>query len=174
MLKFYFYNNSLEPNFKQARISISKNYFSNIPQNISINSDTFVLKDEFHITIIGRTIGNKIYYEIKDDYNVEDILLDIHQFIQERINEISITLDDFYLLEKHYKDELSPRKSIIAKISTTLITDLHQFLNSKYALNLDQGCQPHITLYSLDNILAVGLNYKDDFEKYKVKKIELE
>jgi hypothetical protein len=57
MFQLKIIGNSLEPNFKTFSIEVPKVYFSKLSKSLDVNSTTFFLKDEFHITIIGRTIS---------------------------------------------------------------------------------------------------------------------
>ena len=59
MFELKIIGNSLEPNFKTFSIEVPKVYFSKLSKSLDVNSTTFFLKDEFHITY---TILKNIIY----------------------------------------------------------------------------------------------------------------
>ena len=137
---------------------LRENY--DLPETFEIEGEVFKKKNEFHVSLLCVKNILKIKPEIE-----EEILKSFCEFIQ--INEIKF--EDFTEEFRLAKD--GERKSVVAMCHVSNLDKFNDYLSEKIGLKIPK--QPtHITIYTLEPNVGVGLNSQEELEQ-KSKKIEV-
>jgi hypothetical protein len=128
---------------------------SNLPKTIVIDSKTLSLKSTFHVSLV---CVKNILLAHKDIPNLEKKILDVFcKFVSK--NEISF---------EKYKDEFryakdGERETIVAMCAVSNIEKLFKILNKEFGLETETP-PTHVTLYTLQPDMGIGLNNMSDIE----------
>ncbi|MDA3836302.1 MAG: hypothetical protein PF542_01635 [Nanoarchaeota archaeon] len=134
-------------------------------------------KNEFHLTIIGNENG-KIISEYLEEKGLDknEFYLSLKKDIINLLKDSSFSLkDEFHVLKKEYSRDISReiRYSTLQIIETKLIEKVYSLLLDKYGIDFNGNFpEPHVTIYKQLENFGIGLNSKDDLEKYSIKKVE--
>ena len=140
----------------------------NLPRKVSLDNSIFVLKSEFHATvlpIIKIKEKNKIF-----DTKFDDFIIDYFcRYVENRPIEFIKYTGEFRIASKRDK------KTIIAMCELSNLPDLYKMINEKYNLKLEVP-PAHVTMYTLYNKLGIFIIDSDDINKMtkSVKIPELE
>ncbi len=148
----------------------------NLKKDISLEGIKLYLKDEFHITLLGNENGKFLLNYLKKLNLSKNEIKKFYSNIEKDINEIlkktKITpINNFYFLKKDYnREKKETRYSLIQIVKTNLIKKFFKLLKKRgVKINFDFP-EPHITLYKQKENAGIGLNKKEDLEKYSVKR----
>ena len=147
-----------------------------LKKTINIDNQTLILKDEFHITLLGNTLANELYNHLKrNKKQSQEQIYQSYIKIKNKINQLILTAEisygKYFLLEKEYEEE-TKRESIIQIIKLNVYEEFFKFLEGAFGYYPKRGIPKcHITIYSKNK--PIGLNTYKDFEKYKIKEVEL-
>jgi len=163
-----------------------------LKKTINIDEKTLILKEEFHITFLGSTLADELYKHLKNkkkqsQEQIEQSYLKIENKTKEMlktaeisygtscINEVpkkSLIFDcKCFLLEKKYENQ-EIREAIIQIIKLNIYEEFFKFLEGAFGYYPKRGIPKcHITIYYKNK--PIGLNTYKDFEKYKIKEVEL-
>jgi len=164
-----------------ATVTIDKTHINtNNLANLAKKNGMF-LKEEFHFTVIGFKTGGLIQKKIerKDDFE-KKTFLEIIESLLFSIKWDVIFKDEYYLVEKTYKNQLNPqlpekRKSIIQIVEIKGIQEF--YLQLKDIVNIDFELPfSHITLYTNstlpeNKLSGIGIYSENDFRALSPKKI---
>ena len=142
----------------------------------------YVIKPEFHASIIGLQNGKKLSTRYSDD---SEMIQKIRSLADNFLWEV-ITSQDYFVIEKYYNQEeltksgyqdILPhiRKTIIQKITLPDIEKFYENLTQLTDLDFEIPFA-HITLFAWSDYLpmmtqGIGLYSEDDFEKFCKEKI---
>jgi hypothetical protein len=143
-------------------------------KELALQEGLFLIND-FHITVIGRAIGDDIASRL--DAQSTETKAELTENIDSLIKEFEWsyeTIDEYYLITKQY-EEGEERRSII---QTVVIPELESFytkLNQLLATTFLTPF-PHITLYTTSTksdkkLLGIGVDSQEQFSLLNPKKI---
>lgn len=143
-------------NYKNQFITLADLRVGNIPESLEFEGEKFIVKSEFHITLLAV----KQIAEIIDQHNIEklqsEIVQDFYAFVEE------FPLTKYELLDDVRQVIVGDNKTIIVMAKLKGIEKLFEMLEKKYQKQLP--VQPtHITLYTLptDTFGIPILSYKE-------------
>jgi hypothetical protein len=141
-------------------------------KQITVRGQSFLPKSEFHITIIGRDLGQKIKEKISHDHEKKDLFL---QYISETDWCYEVT-NDIYLFEKEKEVSGNDQKkksihteSIVQMVKVPSLESFYQKIELMTGISIPPR-PVHITLYTHGDPEGIGVNNQIEFnEVYKAK-----
>lgn len=131
-----------------------------IPAEIKVEGVTYFAKKEFHISLLA-----------VEDYAKTDIELDkfvslTKEFLKNNRVYFGKFLNEFRRVNRDY------RSSVVIMVEINGLKELLDYLSENLKINIEYP-PTHITLYTLENGLGIGVNNKSDLEKL-TKPVKLE
>lgn len=168
-----------------AILIIDKNTINLGTPSHTANQLGLIVKDEFHITIIGSETGKEILKSLLSlsDQERNEKINKIHELCESFNWEVALN-DEFYYIQKKYNNPdpsnsemevMEERESIIQLAQITDLEEFYQklnaFLNKQFEIPL-----PHVTLFTKstrdDKMLrGIGIYSSTQFKELKPKKI---
>ncbi len=127
-----------------------------LPQTLEIDGCTLLKKDHFHVSLL--CVKNIL--AVKPDIE-DEILVHFCNFIQNNIIKFEGFTNEFRLA----KD--AERKSVVALCRVSNLHKFAEYLTEKIGIKV--APQPaHVTIYTLQPNISIGLNSTDDMEKKSI------
>jgi hypothetical protein len=144
--------------YKNKSILLADLKIGNLPQTLKVGEDEFVVKPEFHITLlsswgISKVIGSK---------NVElepEAIEEFYKFVE------SFPLTRYKLSNELRFVNVNGNKTIVVMANLDGIDKLFDILSKKYGVKIP--VQPtHVTLYTLPtDRIGIGINSYEELKK---------
>ena len=153
-------------NYENKFIQLADLKLENLPESIEFEGDLFIIKSEFHITLLSVENAAKIIDASNFEILKLEIVNDFHNFVKET------PLVDYELLEELRLVNVEGNKTIIVMTKLHGIENLFNTLSQKYGAEIP--VQPtHITLYTLPpDTFGIPINSYEELEKIS-KPIEI-
>lgn len=153
-------------------IPLSKEEFGLLDRKIQFRDKVFDPKDEVHITVMGRALSGKVAEAIQANPLLESQ-------IGRAIDEMDRTyekLDKMYHVAKGIKpeegggDQIIQAESIIVMVKAPGIERFYERLRQIMG-KVPKVPPLHVTLYTHNYSLGIGLSSQADFDKYVTRKV---
>ena len=130
-------------NYQDRFISLANLKLPDLPASLELGGDRFVVKPEFHITLLAVERIAEIINKKSIDMGQKEIVADFYDFVKKQpLTEYELLADDLRLVR------VDGSRTIIAMAEMPRIQELFARLSDKY--DTDLPVQPaHITLYTL-------------------------
>lgn len=129
-----------------------------LPQKIIINNEELILKTSFHISLLCTK-------NILEKFKLENLEEKIIQLFCEFTSNNEITFLRF--TKEFRRAEFDDRKSVVVRCEISNLSKAIEFISSK--LKIDIPDQPaHITLYTLQQDMGIGLNSEMEMQKKSI------
>lgn len=157
-------------NYDDGYVGLPNLQIGVLPERITVEGDELVMKDEFHISLLGIKRIAPMIRPDNEDEGRRELLDKFNQIVKD------VPLNKYEILPELRVVQRGDRKTLVVMAKVPGIEELFDRLRSTYP-NIDIPTQQtHITLYTLPESMAIGLISAEDVEKlsHKVQVLEVE